>query len=966
MGALVALLAAAMAAAASPAPASARAASTAWLSANGLTPDPDVQFGQLPNGMRTLIRRSVTPPGVISIRLRIGTGSLNETDQQRGVAHLLEHLVLNGTRNVPEGEFMRRAERLGLRPGADTNATTDLQQTVYRLDLPRNDPPSLDTALFLLREVADRATLAPDALDRERLVVLAEERARFTPLQKAGQASIAWHFKGQPIADRSPIGTITSIQTVPRAEVLKFYQAWYRPENATLIISGDIDPAVVEARIRASFADWKGEGPAGVRVDEGRPATRGLDQAIVTDPTIPLGLTVSWLRPVDPRDSRARRLDDLRQGIVVAILNRRLQQLAQSGTDAPFASAQVRSNRIAQSGALTEIGIQTRGIDWRRGLTAASQEQRRLLRYGVNQSEIAPVVAGVRTLLQTVVRAKATLPSRALADQLLAQVNNGVVPLSPEAQLALFEDAARTVDPKGLRGATEQLFAGSGPLIYFTAPKGLPAGSPTPTDIWTKAAELTLLAPVEQARVAWPYTPSGTPGQVAERTELKPLGATAVRFANGVRLLVRPNRARDDQVLVRVSFGGGRAELSATRPSPEWAFGPTLIGGGTRQLAIDDLQRAVADKLTGLSFSAGDTRFALSGATRTEDLPTELQLLAAYLREPGWRPSGFEQARVNIGRLIQASGSTPTGLLTRELPGILLKDDPRYRLPPLRTIVTTTANEVRAVLEPELGKGPLEIVVAGDVQPDAVIRAVAATFGTFPARPALTPVAIIADFPDPGKAPRLLIHRGRADQAMVAVAWPTLGLFGNLRETRTLSLLSTILQQRMSDRLREQMGSTYTPVSQHVASRAWSTYGYLLAASELPLDRLGEGRDAIRALAAGLADKPVEADELDRARQPILLNFQREEATNEYWLGVLPDVLADPRMTQVILTRDDDYRAITAAELQTAARKYLRPAAAYEIDVVGLPESTSASASPPTSAAPPTTPVPPPPPPVRR
>lgn len=929
-------------------------ATPAWLSGAGLTIDPEVRAGQLPNGMRYLLRRSATPPGVVSARLRIDTGSLNESDKQRGVAHLLEHLVLNGTKNVPEGEFMRRAERLGMRTGADTNATTDLQQTVYRLDLPRNDAATLDTALFLLREIADRATLDPAALDRERGVVLAEERSRATPSQQAGFQQLAWLFRDQRIADRAPIGTIASIQSVPRAEVLAFYQAWYRPENATLIIAGDVDPAALEQKIRTAFADWRGEGPAGVPADEGRPIARQLDQSVVANPEVPLGLTVNWLRPAKLADSRAARIDELREAIVGAIFNRRLARLSQQSGTAPFTAAVLRTNRVARSGQLTEIGIQARDGDWQRGLSAVNQEQRRLLRYGVTPGEIATIVTALRTAFQTQLRTRQTMPSPGLADLLLLQVNNRVVPLSAEAQLALFEEVVRNLQPEGLRADAERLFTGSGPLIYLTTPRPLAANRPQPSAVWAEAAALAITAPVEQAKVGWPYAPTGTPGQVVEKKQLAALGTTSVRFANGVRLLVRPNKARDDQVFVRVAFGTGRAGLDPTKPSAEWAFGSTLLGGGTKTLDRDDLQRAVADKITGLSFGTGENRFSIGGGTRTEDLPTELQLLAAYLREPGWRQSGFDQVRANAGRVIQASGSSPSGVLGRELSSLLASNDPRYRLPPLRTMLATTLPDVRRVLEPEIGRGAVEIVIGGDVDVDAAIRAVAETFGTFPQRPPLPAQAPDLRFPKPGPTPVPLLHRGRADQALVAIAWPTVGLFGDTRESRALSLLAAVYQQRMSDRLREEMGSTYVPLAQHSASRYQPGYGFMLAASEAPTDRLRDVAKAIREIAAGLGQGPITPDELERARQPLLLNFEREQTTNEYWLSTLSDLFSDPRVERIILTRSQDYRAVTAAELQAAARKYLLPATAYEVDVLGLPSVTPAAPT-----APVATPVPP-------
>jgi zinc protease len=171
-----------------------------------LPADPDVRFGTLPNGMRYAIRRNATPPGQTSLRLRIDAGSLHEAEDQRGLAHFIEHMAFNGTTHVPEGEFVRRLERHGLRFGADTNAGTEWTQTVYKLDLPENDSATIDDGLFLLREAVGEASFAPAAIDRERGVIQSEERTRATPSYRIFVDEIAYLLRGQLMPRRIPIG----------------------------------------------------------------------------------------------------------------------------------------------------------------------------------------------------------------------------------------------------------------------------------------------------------------------------------------------------------------------------------------------------------------------------------------------------------------------------------------------------------------------------------------------------------------------------------------------------------------------------------------------------------------------------------------------------------------------------------------------------------------------------------------
>ncbi|MGH8571028.1 MAG: M16 family metallopeptidase, partial [Gammaproteobacteria bacterium] len=178
-----------------------------------LAVDPRIRYGVLPNGMRYALMKNGTPPGEASLRLHIGAGSLAEQDDQSGLAHFLEHMVLNGTRNVPEGDFVRRLERHGLRFGPDTNASTSFDRTLYMLELPETDAATVDTALFLLREVAGEATLDSAAIESERGIILSEERSRASPGQRIFEDEIAFMLKGDLLPRRIPIGTTEVIRT---------------------------------------------------------------------------------------------------------------------------------------------------------------------------------------------------------------------------------------------------------------------------------------------------------------------------------------------------------------------------------------------------------------------------------------------------------------------------------------------------------------------------------------------------------------------------------------------------------------------------------------------------------------------------------------------------------------------------------------------------------------------------------
>jgi zinc protease len=905
----------------------------------GLRADPELKLGTLPNGLRYVIRRNKTPPGEASVRLRIDTGSLNEADDQRGLAHFLEHMVLNGTENVPEGDFVKRLERAGLRFGPDTNASTGFGQTVFKLELPQTSKATLDEAFFLLREVAGKATIDAGALDRERGIILSEERARATPAYRMLVDQLAWLYPGQRLAERLPIGTTEVIRTAPRQRLLDYYRAWYRPERATMVIVGDVDPTDIERRLRTQFGDWKGIGPAGTVADQGRPTARPMDARLFVDPAFAAAITMSWVRPPDlSPDSFAGRTRDLEEQLGATILNRRLEKLAQKEQAPPFVAASVASADLEETADTTGLSAQARLGDWRGALNAIDQEQRRLVEHGVTADEVERELVGVRAALETGVASAATRGNAMLADGVVAAIDRETVVTSPADRLAFFEKVAPTLTASQVSAAAKRLFAGSGPLLYLS----LPRGSVTKEALlaaYDSSRKVAVAPPVAQSRIAWPYESFGSAGKVAERREYKEIGATHVRFANGVRLTVRPSATRKEQVLVSARFGEGRLAIPRDRTSPEWALGTAFTFGGTGKLDADAVNRALTGKLVGASFGVDDDRFVLSGATRTGDLSTQMQLLAAYVTDAGWRPLGWERLKAQAASIHDRFESSPGGILGRDLGLILRSGDRRWQIPSRAEMRASSIGDARTLVAPALQSGRIEIIMAGDITVERAIAETAATFGALPPRADSNPAAGAMTFPPPPPGGLLtLTHKGRDDQAMGLIAWPTTGYSPDTRQlARTLTLLGAVFQLRLTEELREKEGVSYAPSAAHGASSTWTRFGYLAAQVEAPPASLPRFFSEAQKIADDLAGRPIDEDELARARRPMIASIARAMDGNDYWIGALEDLGDDPFTLESIRTQRADLEAVTPATLQAVARQYLVAGTAFRVQVVKEP-----------------------------
>ena len=456
-------------------PVAAQSPAPAWPQDHSdLKPDPAARFGTLANGMRYAIMRNATPAGQTSLRLRIGSGSLEENDSEQGLAHVLEHMAFRGSTHVPADEMIKILQRKGLAFGPDTNAETEWTQTVFMLDLPHSDQDTLDTGLMLMRETAGNLNLDPKALATERGVVLSEERLRDTPDYRAEKAQIELFLDGQLAAQRFPIGKVDVIKNAPAELLRTFYAANYRPDRATLIAVGDFDPDIMEAKIKALFGDWKPAGPPTPEPDLGQVKPRGTEVRLVQQPGASTRVVVAWVRPYDasPDTAEKERRETL-ENLGLAVLNRRLSKLAQ-GENPPFLSAGAGFQNLFRSDKIAVVEATSPPAAWKGSLAAVEREVRRLVAFGVSQSELDREVVEMRANLQNALAGAATRPTTSLASTLVDTVDDDEVFTPPAEDLEVFDSAVKGLRAETVDGVVRKIFAGAGPLVELATPDADP------------------------------------------------------------------------------------------------------------------------------------------------------------------------------------------------------------------------------------------------------------------------------------------------------------------------------------------------------------------------------------------------------------------------------------------------------------------------------------------------------------
>src|SRR3954451_23803166 len=913
----------------------------------GRKADPLVRFGTLPNGLRYAIMHNETPTDGVAMRMRIGSGSLKERDEEQGLAHFLEHMAFRGSTNIADGEVVHMLERQGLKFGPDTNAFTAQDETVYMFNFPKADQTALDTGLTLFREIGERLKLAPEAIDAERGVVLSEERLRDTPQYRMVKSDLSAVLDGTRVVTRWPIGTVDTIKAANHDRLSRFYQANYRPDNATLIVVGNIDPAAVEQQIRTKFADWKAAGTPD-SIDFGTPSgKKTVAEFVATGAPDQLGLT--WVSPDDRRaETEAVDRENLLKQVALTVLNQRLADRA-AKPGSPYVGAQALNvPSLLHSGGITQIGLAASPEKWREALDSISSQERMLVRDGVQPAELQRAVATLRTQFQSKAAQSSTRKSPDIADELVKATNDDNLFTSDAQDLAFATPLLAKVTPGEVNASLKALFGNSGPVLFRSAQQGA-AGEAQLASALNAAYSSALGAQVKEAAIVWPYTSFGKPSTVVSKTVDAKLGTTTVRFANGTRLLVKPTKFEKDKIQVSASFGRGRAGVKPELAHTLWEAQLYPLSG-TAKLSLGDVTKwaQATGKIASVGFEAGMRSFVLKGTTRPADLTAQMEMLAAYARDPGFRPEAVEKAKSiapMIGGQIEANAGA---VYFRGAQALTVGNDRRFEtLPSASDLTNVTATDLPALLKQPLA-GQADVVMVGDV---SVADAIKATQSIFAAGAVAKPSVAAAPrvtFAE-ASAPAVFTHKGRADQAFYGEYFALPDYFADPKTSDVADVAASILSARLVDTVREKLGMTYSPMVSADTSLELQGQGYFTAAIETPQANFATFHALLAEQLKDLAAKPVSADELARAKQPLIEGQRKKLETNDFWLGKLTLMTREPRVEAQILSQIDDITAVTVADVQAVFAKFI--AAHAPVVAISKAEQAQASQSPGGAAA---------------
>ncbi|WP_338243950.1 M16 family metallopeptidase [Aurantiacibacter hainanensis] len=909
-------------------------------------------FGELPNGLRYAVRQNGVPPCQMSLRVAIDAGSLHERDQERGFAHLLEHMIFRESVYFGPGEAIPHFQRLGAALGNDTNATTSPTQTVYKLDLPGATRASMDESIRLFTGMVTQPTLSAENVATDVPIVLSERRERAGPARRVQEATTATLFAGQRLAERSPIGTVETLEGATAEAVQAFHQRWYRPENAVVVLVGDADEQVLAAMVEKHFADWQVPGEPVPAPDFGDPvAPRGADQDnpvgevnVIVEPGQTRALTYAvmreWVQVVDNLEYNRRNL--LKQ-VAAAIVNRRLETRARAGGS--YLVASVGRDKVSRSVDGTLVNVTPLGDNWEAALADVRGVIADAVAAPPSQAEIDQAVSLFDVAFVDMVEQSRIQAGSQLADQIVQAVDIREAVASPETFLEVFRSISERFTPEQVLEATQELFDGEVVRALMLTPEPGDADVAQLRAALERPAVASASARDDAEAIDFAdLPPIGEPTLPSVREPLGVLDIERLVFDNGVRALLYSGDNEPGRVTVRVRFGAGWRGFEDDEAAYAHLAPMALVNSGVGPLDQNDIDRAAAGSKLGFDFSIDDGAFVFEGLTRQEDLAAQLYLFAAKLQNPGWDPAPFERAKASALLAYDSYSRDPNGVLNRDLDYLLRDRDPRFATPGPEEMEQATAEGFRRTWSRLLAQGPVEVAVFGDIDREETIEALSRTFGAIDPRMPLTPEVADRDlpFPEIGSGPVRLTHEGDSDQAAAVIAWPTAGGSEGLVQSRKLDLLAQIFSIRLMDGLRERAGAAYAPFVTSSWPLDTDTGGLIFALVQLDPSLVPAFFEEANMIVEDLAQNGPTTDELARVVEPVRQRIERASTGHTFWLNQLEGSAQDRNRAIYLQSLYSDYANATPEELQALAQRYLVSRPGLRISV--LPEGEGGAA----------------------
>jgi zinc protease len=885
----------------------------------------DIKTGALPNGLKFYIRKNARPEKRVSLRLAVKAGSLEEHDDQLGLAHLIEHMAFNGSAHFKPGEVISYFERVGARLGPHVNAQTSFDETVYMLDLPTDQGDVMARGLTALADFAGGLTFEPKEVEKERGVVIEEWRGGLGAGSRIRDKQIPIIFYKSRYADRLPIGKPDIIRNAPVARLRAFYDTWYRPERMAVIAVGDIDPAAMQASITSTFAGLRDRAKA-EKVPNGTVTMKhAVIVSVVTDPEVTRTNVQVLRKHVKAADQRVA---DYRQSLVdrmaQGMLNDRLAEIARK-PDAKFLGAGVGTESITPQVEGFVLNVRAPDEKIEDAMAAVAVEAKRARDFGFSTSELERMKKNLAAGYEQVYAEREKSESGSFAQELLSLFLENEPAPGIAYEYELVKELLPTITTADVADAMRRLMKDEGKVILVTAPQKDSVKPPA------DSAMLSALASAESSSVT-PWNDTSTtrelvenkpqPATIVSRRELADVGMTVVKFSNGVEAWLKPTTFKNDQIVFTLSAPGG-ASFAMPENFEEAALATNYVRtSGVGGLKALDLEKLLAGKNGGATPFISLSSHGVSGSATPADLETGLQLLYQDFVAPGDDPQQFDVMKRQLLAAIANRGRAPGQVFGEKLEQVNTSN--HY------TSQALTAERINALDRQKMlqyyrqrfaNAADFTFFMVGAFKVDEALPLVAQYVGGLPSTgPARTEVRDVG-IHFPAAPVREKVEMGREPRANVQISFYAESSSDPV-DLENTAAATNVLETALRDVLREDLSQTYTvSVGQGGPDLPQKGGRYMRVSFGAAPENIVSMTDRVFSEIKRLQQDGPSADLTNRAKESARRGYEESLRQNGYWLGRLQTLHEFGREPKEILTRPARIDAVTPATIQDVFKR---------------------------------------------
>lgn len=890
--------------------------------------DPTVKVGKLPNGLTYYIRQNKMPEKKVELRLAVNAGSVLEKDDQRGLAHFMEHMGFNGSKNFPKNELVDFLQKSGIKFGADLNAYTSFDETVYILPIPTEDSSMIDKGFTVLEDWAFNNLFDKNEIEKERGVVLEESRLSKGSFERMSRQYFPRLFNGSKYADRLPIGKDDVLRTFKPQTLQRFYKDWYRPSLMAVIVVGDIDPVLAEAAIKKHFGPYKDPVGAPVRPAITPIANRTKPEAMVvtdeeaTDKSLQI---IHYIKPAKKMTTWADYRENLVQGLVGSLISQRLSEVTQQANP-PFVFASttfgpfLRGYTGFSSYAMLSEGSVTTAID------VLMAETQRARQFGFLQTELDRAKASMLTGAERAVTEKDKSSSGSLVMQYVGHFLNQTPVPGVENRLEFLKQVLPGITVEEVNKVAKAIPSSNNEFTLLQAPaaakKELPDNLTLQKTV-TAASSKPVTAYAEKAVAASLMDKDPVAGKVTEESKNDQLKTTSFVLSNGITVTFKPTTLKNDEIQFDAWRLGGYQQFPATDKYNAGLAASVIQQMGVKDMSPTDLRKFMAGKVAVVSPYMNPQEDGVEGRSNIKDFETMLQLIYLYFTQPRRDEALFKSFISKQKSFVAFAEKDPSTSYNDTLRKIIYSNHPWLEsVPKAADFEGVSLDRVMAIYQQVFGNAwGLHFTFVGNIDPAAARPLIEKYIASLPSSPRVNKTTDVGLRLLKGHTD-IALKRGKASQAMINLFFE--GEAPYTRESKLrLQALIEVLNIKIIETLREEMSGMYGGGLSGTLFRR--PYEHYTIQATIPC-----GPENVDKLTAALTDilkqaqeKGIDQKDLDKVKETWRKQHHTRLQSNDFWLSSLSNAFINGENPEDVLDYEKQVDAITVEDLQATARQFL-------------------------------------------